>query len=171
LIKGDQFVGYGKKYNWTHKCGLWELPYVKALILMHNLDIMYQERNVGENILSTCMGFMDKTKDNHKARRDLAHICNRSTLELDERGGKPHELFCLKPKEKKEVTSWMQDLKFLDGYAVGFRRAVNMETGKINGLKSHDYHIFMERLMPVMFCRYFNDDVWATLAELSLIYI
>jgi hypothetical protein len=45
----------------------------------------------------------------------------------------------------------MQDLKFPDGYAAGFRRAVNMETGKINGLKSHDYHRFMERLLPVMF--------------------
>jgi hypothetical protein len=111
---------------------------------------------------------MDKTKDNHKARRDLAQICNWPTLELDKRGSKPHAPFCSKPKEKKEVMSWMQDLKFPDGYAVGFRRAVNMETGKINGLKSLDYHIFMERLMPVMFCGYLNDDVWITLAELRL---
>jgi hypothetical protein len=39
---------------------------------MHNLDIMHQEPNVGESLLSTCMGFSDKPKDNHKARRDLA---------------------------------------------------------------------------------------------------
>jgi hypothetical protein len=64
--------------------------------------------------------------------------------------------------------SWMQDLKFLDCYTMGFRRAVNMETGKKNGLKSHDYHIFMERLLPIMFCGYLNDDVWTTLAELSV---
>jgi hypothetical protein len=49
---------------------------VKALILMHNLDFMHHERNVGESILSRCMGFADKTKDNYKARRDLAQICN-----------------------------------------------------------------------------------------------
>jgi hypothetical protein len=66
--------------------------------------------------------------------------------------------------------SWMPDLKFPYGYAVGFRRAVNMETGKINGLKSHDYHIFVERLMPVMFLAYLNNDVWMTLVELSLFY-
>jgi hypothetical protein len=94
---------------------LWELPYIKALILMHNLDVMHQERNIGESILSICMSFMDKTKDNHKARRDLAQICNWPTLELDERGGKPRVPFCLKPKERKEVMSWMQDLKFPDG--------------------------------------------------------
>jgi hypothetical protein len=37
----NQLVEYGKKHNWTHKCGLWELSYVRALILMHNLDIMH----------------------------------------------------------------------------------------------------------------------------------
>jgi hypothetical protein len=103
--------------------------------------------------------FRDTTKDNHKARIDLSQICKQPTLELDERGGKPHAPFCLKPKERKEMMSWMQDLKFPGGYAVGFRRAINMETGKINGLKSHDYHIFMERLLLVMFHGYLNDDV------------
>jgi hypothetical protein len=44
---GDGFVGYGEEHNWTHKCALWELPYAKALILMHNIDVMHQEHNVG----------------------------------------------------------------------------------------------------------------------------
>jgi hypothetical protein len=38
---GDQFVGYGDEHNWTHKRALWELPYTKALILMHNIDVMH----------------------------------------------------------------------------------------------------------------------------------
>jgi hypothetical protein len=33
---------------------------------------VHQECNVGESILSICMSFADKTKDNHMARRDLA---------------------------------------------------------------------------------------------------
>jgi hypothetical protein len=53
---------------------------VKALILMHNIDVMHQEHNVGEIILSTCMSFTDKTKDNHKAIKDLALIYNRPSL-------------------------------------------------------------------------------------------
>jgi hypothetical protein len=141
--------------------------YVKVLILMHNFDVMHHEHNIGESILSTYMSFVDKTKDNNKARGDLAQICNQPTLELTDRGGKPHVPFCLKPKERKEVMSWMQDLKFSYGYTAGFRRVVNFEKGKINGLKSHDYHIFTERLLPVIFHRYLNDDVWTTLAKLS----
>jgi hypothetical protein len=166
----DQFVVYGKKHNWTHKCGLWELSCVKELILMHNHYVMHQEENVGESILSTCMGFADKKKDNHKARRDLAQICNRPTLELTDRGGKPRAPFCLKPKERKQVMSWMQDLKFPDSYIAGFKRAIHLEIRKINGLKSRDYHIFMERLLYVIFHGYLNDDVWAALAKLSHFY-
>jgi hypothetical protein len=66
--------------------------------------------------------------------------------------------------------SWKQDLKFLDGYTAGFRRAINLEIGKINGLKSHDYHIFMERLLSIIFHGYLNDDVWMTLAKLCHFY-
>jgi hypothetical protein len=61
-------------------------------------------------------------------------------------------------------------MKFLDGYAASFRRAVNLDTGKLSGVKSHDYQIFMERLLPVMFRGYLDDDVWMALAELSHFY-
>jgi hypothetical protein len=149
--EGNGFVGYGNDHKWTHKCALWELRYAKALILIHNIDVMHQECNVGESILSTCMSFANKTKDNHKARKDLSLICNRPSLELKSRGGKPCAPFCLKARDRKEVLIWLKNLKFPDGYAAGFRRAVNLDTGKLSGVKSHDYHIFMERLLLVMF--------------------
>ena len=63
---------------------------IKALILMHNIDVMHQERNVAESIVSTCMNLTDKSKDNVKARKDLALICDRPTLVLTESGGEPH---------------------------------------------------------------------------------
>jgi hypothetical protein len=50
------------------------------------------------------------------------------------------------------------------------RRSVNMMIGKLIGLKSHDYHIIMERLLPVMFWGYFGDVVRMVLAELSYFY-
>jgi hypothetical protein len=106
--EGNRFVGYGNDHNWTHKCALWGLPYAKALILMHNIDVMHQERNVSESILSTCMSFVDKTKDNHKARKDLALICNRPSLELKSHGGKLGAPFCLKARDRKEVLIWLK---------------------------------------------------------------
>jgi len=38
---------------------------------------------------------------------------------------------------------------------------------RINGLKSHDYHIWLERLLPVMVRGYVPDHIWLVLAELS----
>jgi hypothetical protein len=35
------FEGYGENHNWTHKSCLSELPYAKALILPHNIDLMH----------------------------------------------------------------------------------------------------------------------------------
>jgi hypothetical protein len=64
----------------------------------------------------------------------------------------------------------VENLKFPDGYIVSFRRAVNLESGKLSGVKSHDYHIFIERFLPIIFRRYLDDDVWTTLAELSHFY-
>ena len=69
---GHGYEGFGKNHNWTHKCGLWELPYAKSLILMHNIDVMHQEHNIAESVISTCMDFSDKTKDNIKARKRLS---------------------------------------------------------------------------------------------------
>jgi hypothetical protein len=40
------FIGYGENNIWAHKNYLWELPYVKALILPHNIDLMHQEQNI-----------------------------------------------------------------------------------------------------------------------------
>jgi hypothetical protein len=71
---GDEFVGYGKEDNWTHKCALWKLPYAKALILMHNIDVMNQEHNVGETILSICMAFTDKTNTIKRQGRNYSTL-------------------------------------------------------------------------------------------------
>jgi hypothetical protein len=65
---------------------------------------------------------------------------------------------------------WMKKIKFLDGYATGLKRAVNLKMGKLTGLKSHDFHILMERIIPVMFCGYMPDAMWQEIAELSYFY-
>jgi hypothetical protein len=98
---GNYFEGFGTEHNWTHKCGLWELPYVKALILMHNIDVMHHERNMDESIISICLNITNKTKDNPKAIKDFALICSRPTPELGENKKKPRAPFSLKPKRKK----------------------------------------------------------------------
>jgi hypothetical protein len=54
---------------------------------------------------------------------------------------------------------WMKRLKFPDGYAAGVKRCVNVKAEKIHGLKRHDYHIIMERLLSIMLRGYVDDDI------------
>ncbi|WVZ61404.1 hypothetical protein U9M48_011283 [Paspalum notatum var. saurae] len=169
-----KFDGYGTLHNWTHISLLWELPYAEALMLPHNIDLMHQERNVAESIISMVFDVTEKSKDNIKARKDLALLCDRPNLEvrLNEKGKecRPRAEYCPKPEERKQIFEWLKALKFPDRYAANLKRAVNLKTGKLTGLKSHDYHIIMERLLPVMFRGYFKDDLWRLLAELSYFY-
>ena len=164
LVDDDQggFLGYGEEHNWTHKSCLWELPYAKALMLPYNIDVMHQERNVAEHIISMVFD-TDKTKDNVKARKDLAEICDRPWLEIqinsNGKESRPRAPYCLKPEDRKQILKWLQTLKFPDRYATNIKRTVNVSTGKLNGLKSHDYHILMEKFLPVMFRGYFDDEL------------
>ena len=56
---------------------------------------------------------------------------------------------------------------FPDGYAVNLSRGVNLGTLRVNGMKSHDYHIWIERLLLAMVRGYVPKHVWLVLAELS----
>jgi hypothetical protein len=89
---------------------------------------------------------------------------------LNDNDKPPRPLFCLTSKDKIEVMRWMKKIKFPDGYAAGLKRAVKLKTGKLTGLKSHDFHILMERIIPIMFRGYMPDAMWQAITELSYFY-
>ena len=172
---GHQFVGYGETHNWTHVAALTKLVYYKDLELPHNIDVMHTEKNLGESLLHTICNIPGgKSKDNVKARVDVEKLCDRKRLYMQPPSGrrknwfKPHAYFCLDKVQKKEAFEWLKDVvMFPDGYCSNISKGVNLATGKITGLKSHDYHIWMERLMPVMVRGYLPEKLWRVLAELS----
>jgi hypothetical protein len=172
--KNHEFEGYGEKHNWTHKSCLWELPYAEALILPHNIDLMLQEQNVVDSIISMCLDVIGFMKDNMNARKDLADLCDHPSLEAraNARGNltRPRAPYYLVSKDRTEILKWLKTLKFPDRYASNIKQAVNVDTCKLNGLTSHDYQIIMERLMLVIFHGYFNADLWNMFIELSYFY-
>lgn len=44
---------------------------------------------------------------------------------------------------------------------------VNVEDLRYNGIKSHDCHVFMERLLPVIFRNLLPNPIWDILIEIS----
>ena len=83
---------------------------------------------------------------------------------------KPRAPFCINKDDKPIILQWFKELKFPDAYAANIRRGVDLQHKRILGLKSHDYHIFIERLLPVVFRGFLPDNVWRSFAELSYFY-
>jgi hypothetical protein len=75
------FVGYGKQHMWSHKSGLQRLPYHDDLLVPRNIDFMHTEKNITEALFCTLVD-IDKSKDNPKARMDIATLCDRPNLEM-----------------------------------------------------------------------------------------
>jgi hypothetical protein len=169
--EGGGYEGYGLEHNWTQISGLWRLPYMCDILLPHNIDMMHTEKNVAEALFHTTME-TEKSKDNVKSRLDQANLCDRPKYNIPKpkpgkRWKKPAAPYVLTKPQRKEVLEWFETLMFPDGYAANLRRGVNLTTMRINGLKSHDYHIWIERLLPVMVRGYIPDHIWKVLSELS----
>jgi len=47
---------------------------------------------------------------------------------------------------------------------------INLDKGKIYGMKSHDCHVFMQRLIPLAFHDMLPRPIWKVLTELSLFF-
>jgi hypothetical protein len=99
------FEGYSKNHNWIHKSCLWEHPYAKALTLPHKIDLMHQEQNITESIMSICLDVTGFVKDDMNARKDLATLSDHPSLEAkpNARGklSRPKDSYYLKPTERK----------------------------------------------------------------------
>ncbi|GJZ67548.1 hypothetical protein Tco_0630788, partial [Tanacetum coccineum] len=162
--------GFGVCHNWTKKSIFWDLPYWKTNLIRHNLDVMHVEKNVFDNIFNTVMDDKDKTKDNVKARQDVKEYCKRHELELvmEANGNtlKPKALYTLNKEQKKVVLQWVKNLKFPDGYASNLSRCVDLQRCKMWGMKSHDCHVFMERLLPIAFREMLPEPIWKAMTEI-----
>ncbi|KAL0290179.1 UNVERIFIED_CONTAM: hypothetical protein Sradi_7055600 [Sesamum radiatum] len=133
---------------------------------------MHIEKNVFDNIFNTVMDIKGKLKDNLNARKDLTIICNRPELQIDERRPNvmPKAVYTLTKDQKRKVCEWVKCLRFPDGYASNLSRCVDMTELRLHGMKSHDCHIFMQKLIPVAFREMVPEHVWSALTEVSLMF-
>jgi hypothetical protein len=166
----EKFPGFGLTHNWVRGSIFWELPYWKTNLLCHNLDVMHIEKNMFENIFNTVMDVKGKTKDNIKARLDIALYCNRKNMELvydESRVAKPRASFVLEKNAQLLVYKWLKSLRFPDGHASNISRLVNIEDCRLYGMKSHDCHVFMQTPIPLAFHDLLPKGIWDALTEIS----
>ncbi|GJX54467.1 hypothetical protein Tco_0282836 [Tanacetum coccineum] len=159
--------------NLTKRSIFYELEYWSFHTLKHNLDVMHIEKNVLESILNTLL-MNDKSKDTAKARQDLKSLGIRSGLWLGQnkngKCSKPQAAYSFTPADRKKFCQFIKGVKLPDGFGSNFKHKVTDNDTNITGLKSHDCHIMMQRLLPYGLQQYLPPDVAKPLIELCLFF-
>ena len=110
---------------------------ILTTLLIHNLDVMHIEKKIN-NIFNTMINVSGKTKDNDKARRDLALYCRCKDLQLKSQVNgkwvKPKENYSITKDEAKIVCRWIKVLRLPDGYSSNLARCADIEKGSIHGM-------------------------------------
>jgi len=166
----QKFPSFGLTHIWVKRSIFWEVLYWKTNLLHHNLDVKHIEKNVFENIFNTVMDVKGKTKDNIKAKLNIALFCILENMELvfdGSRVAKPIASFLLEKNAQLLVYNRLNSLCFLDGHVSNISRLVNMEECRLYGMKSHDCHVFMQTLIILAYHDLLPKGIWDAFTKIS----
>ncbi|XP_063939076.1 uncharacterized protein LOC135148326 [Daucus carota subsp. sativus] len=155
----ERTIGFGDWHNWTHVTCFFDLPYWNSLRLRHYIDVMHTEKNVFVNIFHTILDSV-KRKDTIRSGKDLEAMGIMQELWLNGTR-KPKARYNLTQDQLKLLCNWVHRVKLPDG----FSRCCKRSQLKFQGMKSHDCHVFMQKLLPSTFCELLPDDVHKVLCD------
>ena len=168
--KRKQHEEENRWHNWRKKSIFFELPYWESLLIRHNLDVMHIEKNICESIVGTLLEIDSKCKDSEKARLDMEHLGMRKDQHLVMENNKytmPPALYKLSKDEKEILCKFLEGVKMPDGFASNIKRCVDIKGCKVSGLKTHDDHVILHKLLPLIVRSLLPKDVVIPLIDLS----
>ena len=121
----------------------------RDLLIRHVLDPMQCEKNICENVMKTIWG----VRDTLKARLNLKEANIRPHLHPLP-GRKPGYVvlpttpYVLSKEEKAKFLDILRNLKTPTNYAGQLAKCIASDRD-LKGLKSHDYHVLMQQLLPL----------------------
>ena len=154
--------------NWSKRSIFFDLPYWSTMQLKHNLDVMHIERNVCDSLLGSLL-MNHNSKDTSNARVDLKKLNIRKVQWLRQRGNKwykPHPKYSLTDDHRKLFCQFIKDVKLPDGFGSNISKRVTDNNSNITGLKSHDCHILMQRLIPIGVRGFLTKDTYTPMVDL-----
>ncbi|KAM6543801.1 hypothetical protein CsatB_008248 [Cannabis sativa] len=158
-------------YNWRKKSIFYELEYWSTNILKHNIDVMHVEKNVCDSLLGTILDNY-KSKDTTNWRHDLKKMGIRESLWIYEDGNgrlmKPHAPYVLTREKIQLFCQFVKGIKFPDGFCSNLKSKVSPDESNIIGLKSHDCHVIMQRVLAVGVRKFLPRDTATTITQLYM---
>jgi hypothetical protein len=161
---------YAKVKIWSWMVSLWKLPYWHKLKVRHNHDVMHIEKNICEHLMATILNIPGKTKDTIKSRLDLKDLGFKKELQFRETRDScqmPHAQYTLSKEQKKAFCDFLWEVKFTDGFASNISRCLNADGTKVQGLKTHDCHILLQRILPAAMRGFLDKHIYEAIVELG----
>nr|ABA97282.1 transposon protein, putative, CACTA, En/Spm sub-class [Oryza sativa Japonica Group] len=159
----------GHAAMWKKNSIFWELPYWEFLDVRHAIDVMHLTKNLCVNLLGF-LGVYGKSKDTLEARNDLKHMEQRGDLHPEPKEKGSHYLspasYTLSKAEKESMFECLESIKVPFGYSTNIKRIISTKEKKFTNLKSHDCHVLMTQLLPVVIRGILPDNVRATITKL-----
>jgi hypothetical protein len=131
---------------------------------------MHIEKYICESILGTLLELEGKCKDGEKARLDMQQLGIRPDQHPVIKNDKytlPAALYKLDKDDKDNLCKFLYGVKMPDGVSSNIRRCVDLKACKVSGLKSHDYHLILQKLLPLVVRRILPQQVVVALIQLS----
>nr|CAE02388.2 OSJNBb0080H08.15 [Oryza sativa Japonica Group] len=159
----------GHAAMWKKNSIFWELPYWEFLDVRHAIDVMHLTKNLCVNLLGF-LGVYGKSKDTLEARNDLKHMEQRGDLHPEPKEKGSHysspASYTLSKAEKESMFECLESIKVPSGYSTNIKRIISTKEKKFTNLKSHDCHVLMTQLLPVVIRGILPDNVRATITKL-----
>jgi hypothetical protein len=143
---------------------------VQQLVVRHVLDAMHCEKNICALLLNWLIG----EKDSAAMRMDLQERGIRPQLWLRQFQNNRDRLwqldapYVLSPADRRVFLNTLKSVKFPSGYVSNLYNQIS--DAKLRGLKSHDFHVMIQQVLPVCLRNVGDPRVVNTIMRLSRVF-
>jgi len=154
---------------WKKKSIFWELPYWEVLDVHHAIDVMHLMKNLCINLIEL-LGVYRKIKDTLEAHKQLQRVEERDAL-YPEKWDNLRQYFSLasytlSKEDKVSMLECLSSIKAPSGYSSNIKGILNLPEKKLTNLKSHDCHVLMTKLLPLVLWGILPENVRLTIVKL-----
>ena len=111
-----------------------------------------------------------KNKDTLEVRQELQRMEDRDALHPKKRDNGPHYLspasYTLSKEEKESMFEYLSSVKVPSGYSSNIKGILNLQEKKLTNLKSHDCHVLMTELLPIVLRGILPENMRLTIVKL-----
>jgi len=132
---------------------------------------MHCEKNIAENLFNTLLGI----KDGLAVRNDMKEVGCKKSLHIRKAIPPntgfyvPKAPYVLSATSKRKFIDRLRNLKTPTGYMSNLKSSID-EDSTVHGLKSHDYHVLLQNILPVCLRGLLPHRVMKAAVQLSCIF-